>query len=169
MKGQFMARETVPATLDLTEAAIIEALRQQGIDVPAVASVEELSDYRLVEKEELVNVPFVIVQTLEKASEEYGGNYVVCRCLVLPTMEKVVFADGSTGIASQVVGLILSKYSHLRKAIDDEDGERGFSTSLAIPVPGGLKASSYRTKVVNPKTGEKETKSATTYYLNTNG
>lgn len=161
-----MAKDNpVPATVDMTDSAILEALRQEGFEVGAVANVDELQDFRLVEKEELVHVPFIIVEVLEKNSEEFGGAYVVCRCLVVPTRERVVFSDGSTGVASQVAGLILGKYAHLRKAIDDEDGERGFVTKLAIPVPGGLKASTYTAKVTDAKTGEKVAKRATTYYL----
>jgi hypothetical protein len=154
-----MAKETVPATVDDVTLAL---LREYGVDVEVVIDPSELVDYELVEKDELVNVPFIIVEVLEKYSEEFGGMYAVVRGITYEG-QRVVFADGSSGIASQLFQVI-EHHNEFRRPIDD-DGEKGYSTKIGIPVPGGLKKNQYMTKVVNEKTGEKEAKSATTYRL----
>ena len=144
--------------------ALMERLRQEGFQVDDFLDPELIKDFTLVDKEELVNIPFVIVEVLVKDSLEYNGKYVVCRALTADGT-RIVFADGSAGIAETLME-VLTNFDHIRKPIRDDDDEPGYSYKIAIPVQKGLTKNTYPAKVVNPKTGEKEVKTVTTYRLN---
>lgn len=156
-----MAKSDVePTVVD----ALMERLRQEGFSPDVFIDPSEIQEFQLTDKEELVNRPFVIVQVLVKASMEFSGSYVVCRCLDA-NGERIVFADGSSGIAATLQEL-LTKYEQFRKPIRDDDDEPGYLYDVAIPVTKGLSKHTYMTKITNPQTGEKEVKSATTFRLN---
>ncbi len=64
------------------------------------------SEYDLTDKADLVGVPLFLVQWEEKVSQDYGGFYVVVHAIRQDNGDKIVFADGGTGIAAQLIGLI---------------------------------------------------------------
>jgi hypothetical protein len=122
-------------TGDTTFAGYLDAL-------PEGAVIEyEGSPYTVVDKETLVDKPFVITDV-----RHYDGEYgpTIAIMAITEDNDLVVINDGSTGIYQQVVGLVAE---HGRKA--------------GIKVKGGLRVSKYEYE--DPKTGKATP--AKTYYL----
>jgi hypothetical protein len=117
-------------------------LREEEI---GVQEFEGGSEWELIEKEKLVDVPFIIAR-IRFNDGDFGDFTSVC-CF-LQDGKKVVFNDGSTGIKKQ-----------LQTAISKNGRETGIFCE-------GLKASHYKYTDNNPesKTYGKELP-ATTYYI----
>lgn len=110
------------ATLEFSE---LMAMMDQG----ELIHLRELDDTDVVSKEELVGIPFIITEWEAKTGEL--GTYVVIRA-VTQSNNRIVFADGSTGIKDQLLafgiqdkpilihkGLRVSNYTY-----EDEEGKR---------------------------------------------
>jgi len=112
----------------------IEFLNANGVELTPANQV--LGDgFEGVDKEELVNVPFVILKVTKSMSKEFNSPMVVIHAMTV-TSRKVRFTDGSTGILGQlamfkerfgrdgvgmvVKGLTVSKYTVMER---DENGE----------------------------------------------
>lgn len=156
-----MAKDIQP----FDESQLLEQLRGMGYEVDAVVDTSVLKDFELTDKNDLVNYPFVIIEVLVKESLKFKGDYVVCRC-VDRDGNKIVFADGSTGIKDQIVEL-LTNYESIRTPINPNDGVgwSGFKYKVAIPVMKGLSKHDYDTKMMNEQTGEVDIVAGETFRL----
>ena len=80
-------------------ADAIAVLAEVGI------SVENASDYGngfvVVDKKELINRPFLIIEWRFNQSDKYGGDFVSVEA-VTESGDKIVFNDGSTGVRDQL-------------------------------------------------------------------
>lgn len=149
--GAFMSKEALenfPTTPDEIRAYI------ERIGLSAEDTVFRASEYDLTDKADLVGVPLFLIQWEEKPSQEFGGMYVVAHGIRTDTAEKVVFADGSTGIAAQLIDVIRKR---------EEAGHPEEAWRHALSVPKGLVRSDYDSHVSNT-TGE-VMPAGTTYYL----
>ena len=147
----FMSRqdlERFPVTPEEIRAYI------ENLGLSAEDTVFRASEYDLTDKNDLIGVPLFIIQWEEKPSEEYGGMYVVVHAIRTDTQEKIVFADGGTGIAAQLLGVIERR----RELGLTEEAWRH-----ALSVPKGLVRSDYDAHVSN-LTGA-TVPAGTTYYL----
>ena len=105
----------------------------------------EGSPYKVVKKDQLVNVGFVITDV-----RFYEGTYgpAVAICGITRDNELFVFNDGSTGIFEAI------------KATVAKTGRRA-----GILVANGLRASHYKKEIVDGMTDEVKEIDATTYYF----
>lgn len=136
---------------DITNWETLSALLSDTIG--EVTSVEEIgSGFRPVDKAELVGKGFIILDiALREAGKDNYGEYSVIKAALFPDpakgseqkVEKVVFADGGTGIHEQCKALI-----------------RKFNRRGGFSAPNGLRRSDYTYMDDNGK----ETP-ATTFYL----
>lgn len=137
--------EKLPETFD----SMLELLKQSGIEIDHASAVIA-DEWPVIEKAKLINVPFVLATwTVSNPDDGENGQYIVCRGIT----EKGVrfrFADGSTGIMSQLVKLTRERL------------QNGSATPNAgLYVASGLTKSDYQ---FTGDDGKKQ--SATTYYIN---
>jgi len=129
---------------------LLEMIKNGQTDGFAVigSPAPEFTDRRLItDKNELVNVPFVLFKAYDR------GEYVTMEIVIISTGEVVVFNDGSKGVADQV-----------RKHTAGADVfVTGHEAEFVPPVmvAEGLRVSEY--EWTNPKTNKKQP--AKTYYL----
>lgn len=105
------------------------------------------------EKDLLVERPTVIVGWSFSSSEEYGGEFVSLRAVVMErngSYSKYIVNDGSTGIYEQL------------KMISREHPD-----AQVIMANRGFRKSVYTVPVQDPETGETVQKKSTTYYIDT--
>jgi hypothetical protein len=115
----------------------------------------EGSPYEVISKDDLIDVPFLIVDIRVNPNGEFGEFVSVCGLLEDPERRPFVINDGSTGLAEQAKGLV-------------NGGRRA-----GILVKGGLRKSEYMYQATdldgNPMKDEKgkdvKPIPATTYYL----
>lgn len=108
----------------------------QSRNVELTPANEVLGDgFEGVDKEELINTPFVILKVTRSMSKEYNSPMVVIHAMTI-TNRRVRFTDGSTGILGQldmfkerygrdgvgmiVKGLTMSQYTVMQR---DANGE----------------------------------------------
>lgn len=122
-------------------------------------SVEDYGNgFKVVEKDTLIGVGFVIIQAHFRDGE-FGDGFVSLEC-VTKNNDKVVINDGSTGIFAQCQMIIAQRT------------EKGDPTpDMGIIVPNGLTKSAYyrnkdtgETKTIKPADG-KGWEPANTFYL----
>jgi hypothetical protein len=168
LKAQDAAKEKKEAAaIELAELkaqddAVIAAINKEagGIDFMAMESWESVaaqfggevivfegSQFKVTDKKDLIEVPFMIVDV-----RAYEGKWglAVAVCILLENGEKLVFNDGSTGVKQQVLQTVLSKK---RKS--------------GIMCPNGLRKSEYtyqRPKGFDDADGFEDIE-ATTYYI----
>jgi hypothetical protein len=129
-------------TREEMEIMLRQAAERSFDEMGAVADAAgpKMVGINVVEKEDLVGIPFIILATMFRTGDM--GTYVSVSCM-LKDNSIVVFNDGSTGVCRQLEGLDISPKTPMR-------------------VSGGLRRSDY--DYVNPETGKKTP--ASTYYLN---
>jgi hypothetical protein len=73
-----------------------------------VGSIVEFegSPYEVIDKETLIDVPFMIVDIRVNPAGEFGEFVSVCGLLEDPKARPFVINDGSTGLAEQAKGLV---------------------------------------------------------------
>jgi hypothetical protein len=139
------------ADLELPESydQMLALLNESGIEIDNAAGV--LADeWPLLEKKVLVNVPLILATWVvsEPGKGDNGGQYIVCRGMTKDG-RRFRFADGSTGIFKQLVGLTKQRV---------QDGSA--TPNAGLLVNGGLTVSEY------DYTDEKgKVTKAQTYYL----
>lgn len=112
------------------------------------------SDWELTDKDDLVDLPFVIVEWEHKPSQQFGGMYAIVRAVIPESGAKVVFADGGSGVASQ---LLKTSTERRDKGLPSNTWQHGLN------VKHGLTRSDYDAHTSNV-TGE-VVPAGTTYYL----
>jgi hypothetical protein len=133
---QYRGIDFVPETWeDIAEAFDGEILDFQG------------SPWKVVDKETLIGVPFMIADTRFYWSEKYD-NPVVSLMVLTKDNEKLVINDGSTGIMEQV-----------RVMLQASGRKSGILCS------NGLRKSEYTVEVHDPFEDETKTIQAATYYI----
>lgn len=157
--SQEVAEVTEPHGLDLTKDNLGEVNDSlTGLDfVPRswdeiADSIGELvifqgSPYKVVEKKELIGVPFVITDLRFYWSSRYDSP-VVAVCCLTQNDDLLVFNDGSTGIFEQC------------KQMAASSGKKA-----GIMCPNGLRVSEYKVDVVDGMTDEVKSIEAATYYV----
>ena len=133
--------EVVPA--DMTFDQLMEA---------GVIDIAEIDDQQLVDKATLVGTPFILFDWEIKPSEEFGGDFAICR--VKTPEGTAIFTDGGAGIVDA-----LERYQPKLSAA------REAGQNMALYFHYGLRASDYVKKLTDPTTGEVRSIPATTYYF----
>lgn len=127
---------------------VLALFKSQGVEVQ---SAEDFgTGFRVVEKQTLVGVPFVILEFTHRLGD--FGDYVSVLA-VTRNGSKVVFNDGSTGVCSQLA------------LIADQRGKAGHPhPTKGLLVERGLSRSDYTAMIPN-RDGELVETPATTFYL----
>lgn len=146
---QYVSQTRAELDTALTFEQVLEASGLTEADLTYLGS-----PYRVVEKSELVNRPFVI----RKFTFRFGnmGPYVVVHAVVKDTDEMVIFTDGSTGVHTQLEQI----------ARDRLNREHPYPLEFVL-IPNGLRASTYGLNAEGraAKPDEESVREATTYYL----
>lgn len=131
----------------------------------AAGEAESIADYGngfsiLKDKATLVNVPFVVLEWMEREGD-FGEAGFVSALIVTKNGDKYVLNDGSTGIADQ-----------LRQVTRKRESEGRANASAFLQVSGGLTRSDYfrhettgEISRTRPENGGKSWVPATTFYL----
>lgn len=134
------------------------------VDAPSLpdswSAVDNVDGEDLVNKAELVDVPFMIT-ALWFTENERGISFVYVEA------ERTdgtwfTFNDSSTGVREQLV-------NHLKNRQLDAAVDTGDVLNIEIVCPRGLRFSEFDVQVENPQTRRLETKKARTFYLTTAG
>lgn len=142
-------KETIKtATNDFAGIDFVPDTWEQVVEAMGGDVIEfEGSPYKVVDKDTLVGVPFMIVDIRFSWSEKFDSPF--CNVLALTKdNERVVINDGSTGIMEQMK-------HHLQKT----------KRKSGIICEGGLRKSEYTTEVYDAFKDETKEIQATTYYI----
>lgn len=105
----------------------ISFLQSKGYEVGEAADL--LGDgFAAIEKKDLMNIPFIIVDAVVTDSKDYMGSQFAVVRAVTATNKRVRFSDGSVGIKDSILQLESKR----------KGGARG------VVVPQGLTASEYK-------------------------
>lgn len=116
-----------------------------------LVSAEEAGDgTELIDKNDLVGVPFLIVNVSFSRSEFDDGRFYATARGITKDNRKFVVSDGSVGFCMQLAYLA------------DKFNRRG-----GFLISKGLTRSDYSPTIVDPVTGKEKTLKATTFYLDT--
>lgn len=129
--AEFMSKdmlESFPTTPDEIRAYI------ESIGLTTEETIFRASEYDLADKNDLIKTPLFIIQWREKMSEDYGSIYVIVHAVNTETGEKVVFVDGGTGIAAQLIEVTAKRA---------DAGVSGPALRSALLIPKGLVRSDY--------------------------
>lgn len=138
--------------LDLSPEGIEAWLSDIGLTAEDVRF--EASSFNVVAKEDLVDVPLVLVQWRHRPSEEYPGTtYVIVHAVRTDTGEKIIFTDSGAGINEQLT-VVTSKRQ--------DAGMNELQSRAGLAVVNGLVRSDYGPHL--NKQGE-EVSGGTTFYL----
>lgn len=100
--------------LDTSEDGLRALIESWGLDTSDLIIGDV---YRFVEdKDELIDVPFMIVQWKFGVSEGYGSRYVQARGVITGTNEKIGLFDSGVGIAQQLWELSEDRLKKNREA-----------------------------------------------------
>ncbi|MFD9893705.1 hypothetical protein ACFWY9_30535 [Amycolatopsis sp. NPDC059027] len=131
MAGKNVAKKTVSIN-ELTDVKswddALTFLQGEGIDVVSASDVEEfLGDgFTYVEKNALINIPFVILQVNRIMSPSYDVPMTTIRAMTA-TDKKVKFVDFSTGVNEEITSF----------------EERSGRSAVGLVVKRGLRVSEY--------------------------
>lgn len=132
----------VDQALDVEGMSFDDLMKALGEDVASITELDPRE--RIEDKDELINIPFVITNVAGHLNGEFGNPWVVVTAKTA-TNRLVWFTDGSTGICQQIIAM----------------AERN-PGAKAVLVPKGLVKSTYKTKDAEGKDIQ-----GTTYYLST--
>lgn len=130
------------ATMPLPESYDDALALFESVTEISDASEDLADEWPEIDKDRLVNVPFLIVAfTISSAEDsEYGSQYVVVRGITA-TNQRFRFTDGSTGVFRQLV--------RLWKTRSENPATAPFA-NVALKCPNGLTRSEYN-KIVDGK------------------